>query len=161
MIDEIYLDMDGVLTDFDYQVAYYNARKASGGIDWDKIHKIGASFWTSMPWLLDGHRLYNDVLDLQKQYNFKLGILSAIFTNSGKRGKRYWLEQNCPEINSENIIICDRSFHKVQHAKPNRLLIDDKDLNCEDFIKNNSHSIMFTTYKEVIHKLKEILKNNK
>lgn len=146
MIDEIYLDMDGVLTDFDYQVAYYNARKASGGIDWDKIHKIGASFWTSMPWLLDGHRLYNDILDLQKQYNFKLGILSAIFTNSGKRGKRYWLEQNCPEINSENVIICDRAFHKVQHAKPNRLLIDDKDLICEDFIKNNSHSIMFTTY---------------
>ena len=129
MIDEIYLDMDGVLTDFDYQVAYYNARKASGGIDWDKIHKIGASFWTSMPWLLDGHRLYNDVLNLQKQYNFKLGILSAIFTNSGKRGKRYWLEQNCPEINSENVIICDSSFHKVQHAKPNRLLIDDKDFN--------------------------------
>ena len=114
-----------------------------------------------MPWLLDGHRLYNDVLDLQKQYNFKLGILSAIFTNSGKRGKRYWLEQNCPEINSENVIICDRSFHKVQHAKPNRLLIDDKDLNCADFVKNNSHAIMFTTYKEVIHKLEEILKNNK
>ena len=103
MIDEIYLDMDGVLTDFDHQIEYYNARKTTGGIDWDKVHKIGASFWTSMPWLLDGHRLYNDVLDLQKQYNFKLGILSAIFTNSGKRGKRYWLEQNCPEINSENI----------------------------------------------------------
>lgn len=161
MIDEIYLDMDGVLTDFDYQIAYYNARKATGGIDWDKVHKIGASFWTSMPWLLDGHRLYNDVLDLQKQYNFKLGILSAIFTNSGKRGKRYWLEQNCPEINSENVIICDRSFHKVQHAKPNRLLIDDKDLNCADFVKNNSHAIMYTTYAEVVHKLEEILKNNK
>ena len=159
MIDEVYLDMDGVLTDFDHQVDYYNARKEGGGINWDKVHKIGASFWSSMPWLLDGHKLYNDVLDLQKQYNFKLGILSAIFSNSGKRGKRYWLEQNCPEINSENIIICDRSFHKIQYAKPNRILIDDTVLNCNDFVNNNSHAILFTTYKEATHKLEEILKN--
>ena len=94
----------------------------------------------------------------QKKYNFKLGVLSAIFSKSGKRGKRYWLECNCPEINQENVIICDRAFSKVEHAKPNRLLIDDKPENCADFVGAGSNAILFTTRKEVLQKLEEKLK---
>ena len=158
MIDEVYLDMDGVLTDWDYQIDFYNARKPTGKANWDKIHKIGAKFWIDMPWLVEGHELYLGVLELQKKYNFKLGILSAIFSKSGKRGKRYWLECNCPEINQENVIICDRAFSKVEHAKPNRLLIDDKPENCADFVGAGSNAILFTTHKEVLQKLEEKLK---
>jgi hypothetical protein len=159
MIDEVYLDMDGVLTNWDYQVDYYSVRKPNGKADWDMVSKIGSKFWIDMPWLLDGHRLYNGILNLQKQYNFKLGIMSAIFSKSGKVGKRYWLEQNCPEINPDNIIICDRAFQKIEHAKPNRLLIDDKIENCQDFVNNDGHAILFTVYTEVLHKLEEMLKH--
>ena len=72
MINEIYLDMDGVLTNWDYQVDFYNARKETGKANWDKIHKIGAKFWIDMPWLVEGHDLYLGVLELQKKYNFKM-----------------------------------------------------------------------------------------
>ena len=111
-----------------------------------------------MPWLLEGHDLYLGILELRKKYNFKLGVLSAIFSKSGKRGKRYWLERNCPEINQENVIICDRAFSKVEHAKPNRLLIDDKLENCADFVGSGSNAILFTTHKETLQKLEEKLK---
>ena len=33
MIDEVYLDMDGVLTNWDYQIDFYNARKPTGKAD--------------------------------------------------------------------------------------------------------------------------------
>ena len=82
MIDEVYLDMDGVLTNWDYQIDFYNARKPTGKANWDKVCKIGAKFWIDMPWLLEGHDLYLGILELQKKYNFKLGVLSAIFSNS-------------------------------------------------------------------------------
>ena len=58
MIDEVYLDMDGVLTDWDYQIDFYNARKPTGKANWDKVYKAGAKFCTDMPHLLDGHDLY-------------------------------------------------------------------------------------------------------
>ena len=158
MINEIYLDMDGVLTSWEYQVDFYNARKSNGKADWDKVSKIGSKFWIDMPWLIEGHKLYLGILELQKKYNFKLGVLSAIFSKSGKRGKRYWLECNCPEINQENVIICDRAFQKVNYAKENRLLIDDKFENCNDFINAGSNAVQFINYKVVLNELENELK---
>lgn len=158
MINEVYLDMDGVITNWDEQVDLYKVRKESGKANWDKICKIGSSFWINMPWLIDGHRLYLGILDLQKKYNFKLGILSAIFSKSGKIGKKYWLERNCPEINPENIIICDRAVNKQEFALANRLLIDDVVTNCYSFVEKGGNAILYTTYKEVLYKLEELLK---
>lgn len=51
MINEIYLDMDQVLCDYDYWLDFHNARKPNGKSDWDKLESIGSIYWSSMPWL--------------------------------------------------------------------------------------------------------------
>ena len=74
MIDEVYLDMDGVLTNWDYQIDFYNARKPTGKANWDKVCKIGAKFWIDLPWLLEGHDLYLGILEYRRSI-----ILNLVF----------------------------------------------------------------------------------
>ena len=126
------LDMDGVLCDFDHQVEFYKARKENGKCDWNLLKKIGASFWSSMPWIVEGHKLYNGVLELKKKYpDVEIGIASAIFLSCGKAGKRYWLEKNCPEIDPKNVIITQKGIDKWLELDEGDILVDDKKENVD------------------------------
>jgi len=129
-IDTIYLDMDGVLTAFEDAVESYDAYKDNGSIDWAKIKEIGFSFWSEMPWLPEGLAFYKHVVEFCKKNNLKLGILSAIYSNTGKAGKRAWVKKYCKEIDENLIIICDKGVEKRNHLPANGLLIDDDALNC-------------------------------
>ena len=123
----IMLDMDGVLCDFDYQVEFYKARKENGKCDWKLMDKIGPQFWSSMPWLEEGRKLYNALLELKKKYqDVEIGIASAIFLRCGKAGKRYWLEKNCPEIDPKNVIITQKGIDKWLELAEGDILVDDK-----------------------------------
>ena len=152
----ILLDMDGVLTDFDGHIAHLNGRKANGKCDWDKITTSGSDFWVTMPWLEEGHKLYNWIMNFAKDHKIEVGILSAIFLEYGKQGKRVWLENNCPEINPDNIIICNKGYEKWKYATSEDILIDDDLDNIVLFRQNVGNCIHFKTADETIEKIKHL-----
>lgn len=133
MINEIYLDMDGVLCDFDSYIEYYNVRKENGKVNWGRLSSIGSIFWANMPVIIEGYKLYNMLVPYCKEHNIILGIMSAISLPCGKLGKRYWLEKTCPEIDKDYIHLFNKGKNKWTMSAPNRLLIDDNIENCELF----------------------------
>jgi len=144
MIDEIYLDMDQVLCDYDYWLDFHNARMPNGKSDWVLLDEIGPIYWAKMPWLESGRQLYKDVLKYCNKYSLKLGILSAVGLNCGKIGKHQWLKENCPEVPLNAIILADKGDEKYKWAKPNRLLIDDREKICNAFIEAGGNAIQYT-----------------
>lgn len=143
MIDEIYLDMDQVLCDYDYWLDFHNARKSNGKSDWDKLEQIGSIFWSSMPWLQEGKLLYNEVLKYCTRNSLKLGILSAVGLECGKQGKYLWLKKNCPEVPLNAVILANKGNEKYLWAKSNILLIDDRKSICESFTNAGGCAIQY------------------
>lgn len=147
---KIMLDMDGVLTDYDYWLDYNNARREdTGKTNWSKLAKIGASFWSNMPWNLEGHKLYNLLLDyLKDKPNIELGIHSAIGMSCGKTGKYYWLEKNCPEIRKELVKLDDNGHFKYKTGTVDEILVDDRQENIDNYMAAGYPAILFTNAKE-------------
>lgn len=127
MLKRVLLDMDGVLCNFDEMADEHNMRKENGKCDWKKIQKeMGSGFWSMMEWTEHGQDLLNRVHSFCQEHNLKLGILSAIFLDCGKRGKMKWLAEHCPQIDSEEILITDKGVNKFKSMLEGDLLIDDK-----------------------------------
>lgn len=159
MIDTIYLDMDGVLDDFDHQVDnVYHARKANGKCNWDIIHKIGSTFWTTIPWLDEGKKSYQYVLEFAKKNNLKVGVLSAISFKHAKLAKRQWLEANCPEIDKDLVIICDKGVDKWNHLPENGILIDDTQVNIDKCHEVGKAALLYTNTKQLKKDLDEVFR---
>ena len=130
MLKRVLLDMDGVLCNFDKMADEHNMRKENGKCDWKKIQKeMGSGFWSMMEWTEHGQDLLNRVHSFCHEHNLKLGILSAIFLDCGKRGKMKWLAEHCPQIDSDEILITDKGVNKFKLMLDGDLLIDDKNEN--------------------------------
>ena len=151
-------DMDGVLTDFDYWLDYNNARKENGKTDWGKLRRIGASYWSNMPWKLEGHKLYNMVLEYVKDKpDIIIGIHSAIAMTCGKTGKHYWLSKNCPEIDLKQVKLDDNGNFKYKTGAKDEILIDDRQPNVDAYIEAGFPAVLFTTAEETFKNLVKVI----
>ena len=91
---KIMFDMDGVLCDFAYWSKHNHVVNEDNSIDWAKVTTIGSSFWSSMPWLSEGKKLYNYVLEYKNAHNdIEIGIHSAVDLLCGKIGKFNWVKK--------------------------------------------------------------------
>ena len=153
---KIFCDLDGVLSDFDN-----NFKKYSGGIPpaeyeekmgkeafWNLIDvKIGQKFWTEMPWMNDGHELWNFI----KQY--KPTILSAPSRNPvSSKGKKEWVKSELPATK----LILAFANEKQKYSEENSILIDDMKKNIEQWVSQGGIGILHTSARETIKKLKEL-----
>ena len=153
-------DMDMVLTDYDNWLDYNNARKENGKTNWPKLNKIGTAFWINMPWILEGHRLYNMVLEyIKDKPDIEIGIHSAVGLDCGKIGKRYWLEKNCPEIKLKNIKLDDNGHFKYLTGAVDEILVDDRQENVDKYIEAGFPAVLFTTAKETFENIVKTLEN--
>lgn len=147
--------MDGVITDFvggickafgkinpypqetrDY--SFWNAWPDTSFKDVNAV--CSQEFWRNLKWTHDGRdilRAIMDTLGLEKVY-----LLSLPMPNlESASGKMMWLNDNFP-VYLNRVILTSREVPKSFMARPDALLIDDKDKNIEDFISVGGQGIL-------------------
>lgn len=135
-VSRLYLDMDGVLVDFDSRVDEFGARKAPGknpdAIDWNIAKEIGPDFWANMKWMPGAEKFYAACRDLCHTAGIEMGILTAIEIPAGVRGKCLWVHWNT-DLDNEHLVIVKKGAMKSLFAAPDRILVDDTPENIERF----------------------------
>ena len=153
---KIYVDMDGVLTDWENQFKRY-----SGGIpvetyevehgpvnSYEFVKKNSPDFYATMDWMGDGKLLYSFLKDLP------IEILSHATDQGAVDGKLTWLKNN--NITAKPNLV-PRREDKAKYAKSDTILIDDKPNTIGEFNKAGGIGILHTDAVSTINKLKEIL----
>jgi predicted nucleotidyltransferase len=154
---KIYVDMDGVLSDWEAQFKRY-----SGGIPvdiYDSLHgkqnsfklvnKNSPEYYANMPWMKDGKLLYNFVNSFPN-----VQILSHAADAKSKIGKQQWLKDK--GITFEANLVPNRK-DKSKFATADSILIDDREDVVNDFINAGGKAILHTNSIDTINQLKELL----
>ena len=152
---EIYSDMDGVLTDFDASFM-----KASDGIlpseyeknfgkdgFWELIDGKGVGYWVGMPWMSDGKQYW----DYIKEYKPIL-LSSPSRSQTSRLGKRLWVKNNLPGTK----LILAQAKDKQNYAQKNRILIDDRPSNIDQWRASGGVGILHISAADTIRQLKEL-----
>lgn len=147
MIKTVFLDMDGVITDFFTPVCeefnlpyppqvYHFFPKIR-----NEVNKFCTTkFWANLEWMDDGRdilRAIMDTLGLEKVF-FLTGMMPNVETASGKM---MWIQDNLP-IYSNRVILTTLKVSKSFLARPNALLIDDYDKCVEEFREAGGKAIL-------------------
>ena len=155
-INTVYLDMDGVITDFVSgfeQLAIRKGYKKNSEIYknwsiegdwgitksqfWHAIHGEGSTFWANLP----KYPYSDSLVNIIKASGKELFILSTpSHKPSSWAGKVEWIRLHYPQLISKTIL----TEHKYLLAKPGTLLIDDKPENCKKFRENGGSSYMWS-----------------
>lgn len=150
---KIYVDMDGVLVDFDggYEKLTGMTTRAADEkgpeFFWKPISKAGAKWWITLNWMPDGKQLW----DYVKKYNPEL-LSAPSREEASKMGKRVWVKRELPGVK----LILKSADKKQEFASPNSILIDDREKNIEQWKSAGGVGILHTDAASTIKKLKEL-----
>jgi len=161
----LYLDMDGVLCEFEnrYKELYKIAPKEAKGSLWIKNweHFVLTEQFKSLDWHETGKELLDNVVDTVNEYkrtvnpNFEIHVLSStasdMFHDKISLHKTHWLVSN--GLYFKRVFVPGKR-HKIKYATADSLLIDDTISNVEDFVKNGAVGIHHTNVDNTIEKLK-------
>ncbi len=143
----IFLDMDGVLVDFDQQFKDLTGMmprefesKYSTEEFWEKIDSAGVGFWRGMKWMPGGEALYNRAA----QHDHFL-LSSPSRSEISKIGKRLWRRDKTPNTK----LYLARSYNKRKFAAPNHILIDDREDNIQQWRDAGGIGILYKSSDQV------------
>lgn len=143
----IFLDMDGVLVDFDQQFKDLTGMmprefesKYSTEEFWEKIDSAGVGFWRGMKWMPGGEALYNRAA----QHDHFL-LSSPSRSEISKIGKRLWRRDKTPNTK----LYLARSYNKRKFAAPNHILIDDRADNIQQWRDAGGIGILYKSADQV------------
>ena len=153
---KIYCDMDGVLADFDKRFKDLNPEHLSAaqyqtkyGIEkfWNFIDEENkVKFWVVIPWMPDGKQLWDYIKDKQPT------LLSAPSRKPASRlGKRLWVKNNIPGTP----LILAAADKKQNYSGRNKILIDDRLDNIEQWVSQGGIGILHTSAQDTIQQLKK------
>lgn len=162
MIKKIYLDMDGVVADFEgryfdmFGKSPNDARDAKEfSPNWTKF--IMSEQFKTLDWWPGAH----DLLEFIEQVN-ALGVEVEMLTSSGGRKyheevaaqKVYWLcERGIPYFAN---VVAGRKL-KSNYASPETILVDDTEDVIEAFNKAGGHGILHKDVGKTVEKIKSLL----
>ena len=160
----IYLDMDGVLANFEKMkkeiIKKHSLTEDQKQKIWDLIKK--EKLFETLD-VLEENSLIENIFELKKEYNFKLGILSSTARKENyddfSQQKKNWLENNnlLQYLDADHINFVNKKSDKKLYANSNSILIDDLKSNCDEFKEKGGKSILHLNSKDTIKQLKEIL----
>jgi len=164
--NKIFLDMDGVLTDFmNHCMNYLNIpeetyfeqgvwdttpamAKALGISTKEFWNALNHHFWATMPQTWFANELLRAVYESVGPNNVR--ILSAPACDESAKGKLMWLEHQLPELYN------NKQYHlthlKEDMAHPNHVLIDDRDKNILAWQKAGGIGLLVPTKYNSRHK---------
>ena len=148
----VFCDMDGVIVDFIKGYHELTGRDITGSFHsdtafWEPIDKAGYNFWMNLEWTKDGKKLWNYI----KKYNPE--ILSAPSRQNDSRvGKHDWVKRELPDSH----LILRSPENKKEFAKPNAILIDDRESNIDDWNKAGGIGILHTSTEDTIKQLQKL-----
>lgn len=150
---EIYCDMDGVLCDFDRQFqsmfsVHPDKYRAQWGKlkFWDDIQKKGVYYWSEMPWMPDGKKLW----DYIKRLNAKVLSAPADFDEC-KIGKKKWVKRY---LGNPTTILTKQ---KEKYANSRSILIDDRPKYLNRWINAGGIGILHENTNKTLKELNRIL----
>lgn len=153
-IKKVYLDMDGVLADFDKRLDDAEIPKDLTRAEfWERI-KTTPRFWTKMDLMPGANQLVNFVRKLK----VPIEILTAPVTSDPKckPGKLVWARAH-----SFNFPIhFKRAQDKYKYAEPGAVLIDDLPETIEAWNKAGGIGIVHTSVGQTVYELQKILQSN-
>ncbi len=153
MIKTVFLDMDGVLVNFrkgvhdafnkpyDYSTL---SKKWTFWNDWPEVtlemvnSACNLLFWTNLEWTEGGRDILRTIWQIFDSKDIYL-LTDPVIGHETETGKMAWVNAWLPEY-VKRTIITQAPKHLV--AKPNTLLIDDKDENVEEFVKAGGYGIL-------------------
>ena len=118
---KLYIDMDGVLTNFEKQFEdmigenprQFEDQKGKKEF-WKQIDLKGENYWSQMPWMPDGKKLWSYV----KKFN-PIILSTPSQDKLSESGKHKWIKRELGEI--PTILISE----KEKYASPKAILVDD------------------------------------
>ncbi len=158
----IFLDLDGVLADFEGSFRTLFGISPDSVTDkelWGRIDAYGkAKFFSELEWMPDGKELWAFVT----QNFIRVKILSALgksdkIDKQTSTGKREWLSHHLPILSSDDIILVNNKHHKQHYCKPGDILIDDTESNINEWSKKGGIGILHKTAGETINILKRYI----
>jgi len=163
---ELFVDLDGVLTDFNKQITkYFNVPNADAFFNqsnenqeaWQKIKEVGEDFWTGMKWLPGSRQLWSVIQKSgcpiriltapPKPHNIDMGYIKQVMG-----WKIQWVRSNLGGVK----VLFAYTGEKGKFAKPNRILIDDQDRNIVDWKGKGGIPVQFDNVQSVVKKLKQL-----
>jgi hypothetical protein len=153
--------MDGVLCDFNSRFKQINPKnltpseyiaKYSTSKFWKLIDSYEEKFWSEMGWMSDGKQLWEYIS------KYTPTLLSAPSTQASSRfGKRLWVKNNInnEDNNPKTKLILAAADKKQNYSKPNRILIDDKASNVEQWNSQGGIGILHKNTADTIKQLQQ------
>lgn len=153
-VNRVWLDMDGVLADFDKKaIEMFNGIDPEvfdityGQDEFWRILNSNPNFFRELEPMEDAFELYNAVK------NFKHGIITGIpkDMDAGSNQKLEWAKQHFPLIDT---VICCRARHKNEYCIPGDILIDDRSVYIKQWVSVGGYYILHKTAKKSIWQLR-------
>ena len=159
-LPRIYLDMDGVLVNFEKQLEdtikmpISKWMKLDRKARWDPVI-ARKDFWSTMPWLPEGKKLFNYVR------KYKPHILSAYVEHANDPncipGKAKWAMRNTGiPMNRINLVMRSQKKNYAMVAGQPAILIDDYVKNTKEFTQRGGIGITFQNANQAIRELKKL-----
>lgn len=155
----VYVDMDGVIADFDKGFQKITGKSTDDVEDpelWAAIDAHGkAKFFSELEWMPGGQEMWKYIAD-----NFlKVKILSALgksdkIDRQTTQGKLGWLRHNIPSLQLDDIILVENKHRKRHYSKPGDIIIDDTLVVIQEWVKKGGIGILHKSAPETISVLK-------
>ena len=162
----IYVDMDGVIADFDRFVLEKTGKSfeehGSSQAGWDSV-KEWPNLYALLKPMPDAYELMEGIWDLIGEWDSKavrIEVLTAIpkigRIPTAKEDKRVWVENNfIPYFDAFNI--GPLAEHKQYHCNPGDVLIDDMPRNIQQWIDKGGIGILHTSANSTLKVLEAVL----
>ena len=147
----IYCDLDGVLADLVkhcYELLpAHDARRY--------INKLGKSFWSDVPWVKDGKRLWNYLSRNFSNVSIVATIPPRRYCKYAARGKSEWIDR---ELGRDVIRYMGTARDKLKYCTSSCILIDDYTSTVQKWRDMGGFGIVHTSASDTIRQLNAYLK---